>query len=108
MTTSPTPVSPRISLVAFCGAIVAIWAAATLLAFPLAKLLRAIAVARVNDWGWLPLVLFGFAMFYWLASARWPSSSYVSRFGFALGASAINCVLAINMFFAIGTIIFHG
>jgi hypothetical protein len=107
MTADTAPAVHRITLAAFWGAMALIWAIATGLVFPLALLLRSVALPGLNDWPWVPIALFGFVAFYWLASARWPSSSHVARFGFALGSAAINTVFAISAAFVVGTLI-HG
>jgi len=95
-----------ISRAALLGAITGIWAAANGLVFLLAWCLRKLSLPIGYGWFWLVIWLFGFTLFYWAASARWPSSSHVSRFGFALGAGAVNCVVTMYTAFIIGELIF--
>jgi hypothetical protein len=105
MTTAALPT--RISASGFVGAIVGIWAVATGVVFFLAWSLRQLSIELGVGWFWLIIALFAFPLFYWLAAARWPSSSHVSRFGFALGSAATNCVLAIYAAWLVGHAI-HG
>ena len=108
MTVNAALPSRSMSLPGFLGTMVVIWAAATGFVFALALFLRWVSVPLVQGWFWLLIALFGLPLFYWLAGTRWPSSSHVARFGFALGSAAINCVLAIYTAFAMGTLIYGG
>ncbi len=108
MTTETLP-SHGMSSPKFYAAMVFAWLAATGFVFPLAWLLRQVSIPHgTGYWSYLLLVLLGFPFFYWIAKARWPSSSSMSRFGFAAGTAVINCALAMSSAFAIGTFIYGG
>jgi hypothetical protein len=108
MTANTALPAPRVPLAIFCCALIGIWALATVLVFVLAWFVRQLFTPMDGGLLWFLIPLFFFPLFHWLAGARWPASSQVSRFGFALGSSAVNCVLALCMAFVVGTLVFGG
>jgi hypothetical protein len=97
------------SLPRFFAAIVLVWVVTTGLVFPLAWLLRRLPIPHgTGYWGYLLLALLALPIFYWIARIRWPSSSVISRFGFATGLAVFNCVLAMYAAFVVGTLIYGG
>ena len=110
MTNATALAQPGISKGKLWGAILAIWIAASGLVFPIAWILRPMRIQ--SDWqywgSYLILAVFAFPFLYWIAGARWPSSSSASRFGFAMALSILTCPLAFATAYLVGTVFFHG
>jgi hypothetical protein len=110
MTIATVLSQPSISRSKLWGGMLAIWIAASGLVFPIAWILRPMQIQ--SDWrywgSYLILAVLAFPFLYWIAGARWPSSSRVSRFGFAAGLAILNCPLAFATAYLVGTLFFHG
>ncbi len=94
MSTDLVPTMRGISLPMFFGGLLGGWVAITVLAaFPLNWALKALVAVGSRFYVFLVcVVVLSFGLFYWLAGARWPSGSRVSRFGFTVGLAAVNYV----------------
>lgn len=108
MGTDLSPTMRGISLPMFVGGLLGGWVGITVLAaFPLNWALKSL-VADGNRFHvfLVCVVAFSFGLFYWLAGARWPSSSRVSRFGFAVGLAAVNYVAVLFSVVALKALIY--
>lgn len=52
------------------------------------------------------VVAISFVYLFWLAGARWPTSSGVARFGFAIGLAAFNYLAVLYSMFILRALIY--